>query len=184
MPLWGNKNLANNAPKENNVLAGVDATGSDLFGNTTPNAFVPNMSVGVFAANTADAKSKKHVKTPGWYTVKYHTGPIVGLGVANGGAGFSNTDTVRFSGGSANGAATITTDANGAITSFHLTNGGLGFANAASVTSTFLAANGSPSAGNTAAVGVSYTFGGRAGRVQTECLAVVKITSNTSIPVT
>lgn len=104
-----------------------------------------------------------------------------------GGSGYSNTDTLLFSNGTVNGTATISTNTTGGFTNsgITLTNVGLwsNVATNSSVVVVALAANGAPSAGTSATL-VPYlatsatgtitvansNMGGRAGRVQYECL--------------
>lgn len=53
MALWGSLDQANNAPKHT-IVAGVDANGEDLYGNTTQDVFVTGEAVGVFGVDTTE----------------------------------------------------------------------------------------------------------------------------------
>lgn len=143
------------------------------------------ITVAILAANGAVSNG---IAVGGTFTTKAATG-VVG--------GYSNTDTVLFSNGTVNATGTIVTGANGILTNTSITldNRGLWVNTAANatVTVTILAANGATSNGSLPTVSngvyavfgpqleastvngtMTFTLGGRAGRVTYETLAVVK----------
>jgi len=140
MALWGNLDQANNAPKTNGIVMNPvtgKANGSQLFNNTSPNAIINGIAVGVFGVDTTEATVKGKVNHAGWVLVKYGTGTVTGAAVANVGTAFANGETVTVSGGSANATLTVTTNATSNITSFAITNAGYGFTNTSTITSAF-----------------------------------------------
>ncbi len=55
MSLWGNRDLANNAPKFAVASGiGLSQTGSQLYANTTADVFKTNITLGVFGVSTAE----------------------------------------------------------------------------------------------------------------------------------
>lgn len=150
MSLWGSKDQANNAPKYK-ILPNSPNTGIDLYGTKV---------VGLDDGETAASGNVAH---SGWVRVERGTGPVSEITITTAGTGYSNTDTVKVSGGTVNATATIGTDGAGAITSVTITDGGAGFSNVSSSTLAI-----TTSAGTGAAL--AFTLGGRAGRVMTEVL--------------
>lgn len=141
--------------------------------------------VAILAANGAVSNG---IAVGGTFTTKAVTG-VVG--------GYSNTDTALFSNGTVNATGTIVTGANGILTNTSITldNRGLWGNTAANATVvvSILAANGAASNGSLPSVSngaysvfgaqletstangtMTFTLGGRAGRVTYETLAVVK----------
>ena len=169
----------------------------NLFANITPSAIINNMIVATYGVpNTALAKAEtlgRHdVVSPGWYLHKEGMGPVINLTITAGGSGtsaktsspnYANTDllqiTSAYAVGGSNTTATIQTNTNGVITSLGgLSNGGGMFTNYANTTLTVTNAVGGASNGSGATF--TYSLGGRAGRVQNECLvAYGTLTTNT-----
>lgn len=168
MPLWGNADAANNAPKYT-VEAASGTRGNTAYGNTTVGAFVGGATVGVFGVNPAEAAVNKDVVHPGWVVVKQGTGFVSSLAIVTGGTGYSNSDLVRVSGGTLNASATLVTNSTGGITSVSLGSKGGGFVS----TSTAAVTNstGGSSGGSNATF--SVTLGGRAGRISMETLVAM-----------
>lgn len=129
MALWGKLDQANNAVKYT-PLAGSNATGNVMYGNTTPGAFnhFRNGEVGLFGVDQTEARVKGRGVTQGWVLVKAGMGPVTAV-VATSGATFANGETVTLSNGAANGLLTLTTNATGNIASAVITNGGVFDAN-------------------------------------------------------
>lgn len=102
-----------------------------------------------------------------------------------GGSGYSNADTIVFSNGASNGAATLTTNNTGGITAVTITNAGRGFPSNTGTVVTISTSGGTngnvvvnvlgAGSGQTLAAG---TFGGRAGRKHYECLVAGSITGS------
>jgi hypothetical protein len=188
--LFGNKDLANNAPKNMFYPVNVGgntahiANGSQLWQNTTPSAFTNGMVVGLYGvSNTqvqvAQTSYSTNLSQPGWTLVRTGTGPVASANVTVIGASYSNTDTFTVSGnGCVNAVANVTTYANGSITSLKFTNYGFGFPNTAYVTKTFANSTGGTSSGSGATI--VLTLGGRAGRVQREVLVAMPTQNSAS----
>jgi hypothetical protein len=151
--LWGSKDQANNAPKYK-ILPDSPNTGVQLYGTT------------VVGLDKGEIHSGKKASNPGWVRVQYGTGPVTSLTITAAGTGYSNSDTVKVSGGTVNAAANVVTNGNGVITAVNLSSGGKGFTNVSSATVTITTGAG---AGAT----LTPVLGGRAGRVQTEVLVTV-----------
>jgi len=146
MPLWGNLDQANNAPK--NVIApatqGNKVTGTNSYGNTTVAAFVNNQVMGTFAVDTTEfnaantSSENKRISHTGWNLRKAGTGPVISFTTtATGTSGFANGETFKVSNGTINAIGTITSNATGNLISASVTNGGAGFSNATNVVITF-----------------------------------------------
>lgn len=100
-----------------------------------------------------------------------------------GGSGYSNSDTITFSNGTANGAATLTTNNTGGIVAVTLTSAGRGFPSNTGTVVTISTAGGTngnvvvnilkTGSGQT----LAYTGGGRLGRKHYECLVAGGMTA-------
>jgi hypothetical protein len=150
MPLWGNKDQANNAPKYK-ILSTSPNTGIDLFGTQ------------IVGLDDGEIQTGHKADHAGWVRVQRGTGPVASITITAGGSGYSNADTVKVSGGTTNAAATLTTNSTGGIATVTLTNGGAGFTNTSGSTLAITTANGT-------GANLAFTLGGRANRVQTEVL--------------
>ena len=151
MSLWGSLDQANNGPKFV-AIAGAKAAANGVaggntnprwisaYGNTTPDAIVNGIAVGVFGVdNVETALAHNKGLSGGWVKVIVGTGPVTAL-VANGSsssANVANGETITISGGSQNAIGTITSNATGNIASIAVTTPGFGFTNVASVTAAF-----------------------------------------------
>lgn len=110
--------------------------------------------------------------------------------IVAGGTLYANTDTVKFSNGTINAQATVTTNTTGGITSLTFSNGGGGFINNTATAVTINTATGSgatitaitatgsgsnltPTIAAGANLTLTITLGGRAGRVHNECLVAL-----------
>jgi hypothetical protein len=156
MPLWGNKDQANNAPKYK-ILPNSTANGSVLFGTQV---------VGIDDGETTTRPGVAHA---GWQRVERGTGPVSTIVVSAAGSGYNNTDVVRVSGGTVNALANVVTNGSGGITAVNIFQNGTGFVNNSTITTTVAVSNtGAASAGTGATLTV--TLGGRANRVFSETL--------------
>jgi hypothetical protein len=159
MALWGGSDYQNNAPKSTTFtsdrvakkrLTGVgnvatttsvaDVNNITSFNNTTVGAFQSLVTRGTFgvSVNEAQIKAGKGGVSPGWVNVSYGTGPVTYFTVNSATtSGFANGETVKISGATTNGSATVTTNATGNVVSLAVTYGGAGFTNAAAVSLAF-----------------------------------------------
>lgn len=182
--LWGNNAAAaTEAPYGYYpVLPTNAANGQTLYGNTTIGAFINNVSVGVFGANSAQAGSTgaHSAYHAGWVTVTRFTGPIVSLTLGTNPGGYTNSNTfsVLVGGGTANANVTFATNSTGFATgTVTILNGG-SFANTDSANLTFFVAN---TAGQVKGTNPTFTvtFGGKAGRRNYETLVAMGSMANT-----
>ena len=181
MSLWGNLDASNNAPQFSG-LGGYDtsATGvslsnasiSAVFNNVTIGATETDVALGVFAVDTAEIVSnafEDHTGAhAGWVARRAFTGPVVSI-TANAGAVAVNSY-ITFSGGSGGAGAglTGTTAANAQIfvnTAGYIVN--------VTVNSGGSYANTPVALPNTGNAVFTVTMGGRANRVQQECLVAM-----------
>lgn len=168
MPLWGNADAANSAPKYT-VDAASGARGPAAYGNTTVGAFVDGASMGVFGVDAAEASISDVVVHPGWVVVRQGTGYVDSVAVAVGGTGYSNSDKIVISGGTSNASGTLVTNSTGGVVSAALSDGGAGFVSTTSVSVTN--STGGTSAGSNAVI--TAALGGRAGRTSMETLVAM-----------
>ena len=198
MPQWGNTDAAANSVKYATELTDGQCQGSGnvnkaannaaLFGNTTLSAFVPGKEVGQFPVTVqemANTQGERHdVTHAGWNMRHAWSGPVVSFGVSVGGTGYANTDLVKVSGGTTNAAGAISTNSTGGIVSVAVTTSGNGFINVSSSTLAITNATGGASAGSGSTL--TFTLGGRAGRVFYENIVAMGSISSTgnSIPTT
>lgn len=174
MPLWlGLDTNANSAPKFKNILAGTGKTGANTYANVTPSGFGHSngMSQGVFGVDITEnaLTGGRKVAHAGWNIVRQGTGPIASIAVSNNGSGYANTNLVRVSNGIVNAAATVATDGSGGITGIVVTTPGRGFINVATSVVAITNSTGGATGVGTGGV-LAASLGGRAGRVQYECL--------------
>ena len=169
MTLWGNKDFAtgNNKPLYANT---TNTTSNSVINGTSAN-LVYGVVAGVSATEeSSSAGTKQNPTHAGWVSLKFGTGPIVGVSLTNGGTVNANgfivvTDSSDTQGSGANISYTINAVSN-TVTSVTLVNGGSGFSNAALLSYTVTGAN-------LAQPTLSITLGGRAGRIQTETLVAM-----------
>lgn len=101
---------------------------------------------------------------------------IINVAIIAGGTAYSNSDTLTFSNGTANGAASLTTNATGGISAVTITNAGRGFAANTDVVVTFNTSTGSTAnivvhtLGTGSGATLTPVLGGRANRVHYETL--------------
>ena len=178
MSLWGNLDASNNAPYFSG-LGGyktsvniANAQIDQVFNNVTISSTEANVALGVFGVDTteiADTSIETHSGAhAGWIARRAFTGPVLSIS-ANAGAVAVNSY-ITFTGGSAGAAAGLTgnTAANAQIyvnSAGYIVNvtvnGGGSYAN------TPIAL---PNTGNAV---FTVTMGGRANRVQQECLVAM-----------
>jgi hypothetical protein len=182
--LWGNNAAAGSEAPYGYypVLPTNAANGQTLYGNTQIGAFINNVSVGMFGANSAQAgntgaHSAYHA---GWITVTRFTGPILTLTLTSAPGGYTNSNTysLLIGGGSANANVTFTTNATGFATgAVTIVNGG-SFANTDVANLTYFVANTAAQIkGTTPTFTVAY--GGKAGRRNYETLVAMGSMANT-----
>ena len=189
---WGNQDVVSNVSTVIQLATAnkpnVVANGSVLFHNSNSGAVTNGMVVGIYGVtNTmvqaAQANHATHLTGPGWTLVRQGTGAVNTIAASVGGTGYSNTDVYTIScNGSVNATFNPVTNATGGILSFTVNNYGFGFPNVAFCTESFANSTGGPTLGSGATV--TFTLGGRAGRINREILASVKTmtsTSNTSL---
>ena len=103
MPLWGNKDTANNKPK-----------------------FVGAANVAkVSGVTVAEAQTDKGIAQPGWVQTTLGTGGVVSISITTPGTGYANGDAVVAANTYGSGfAGTVTTNAAGAITAVNIASPG------------------------------------------------------------
>lgn len=173
MPLWGNIDNANSSTifavaQTKNQANTVNRTA--VYGNTTVGAFVENLAVGQFGVSAGEMANTNGESTKiahaGWNLRTVGVGPLDQLTISNGGTLYSNTNTFSIASATGNNAqGTVTTDANGTITSLTFTTLGSGF-DSANPDLVVVSANGINAE-------FSVTASGRAGRVQYETLVAM-----------
>lgn len=194
MPLWGNKDLANNSPIFTPLQVNLSANrvnANTLFGNTTVGAFksnnVPmNKAVGVFGVDTTEAANTatdgKKVQHAGWNLRTVGTGPVTAITITAAGKLYTNGDIITVNPGSspasANASAVIATNGLGNVVSVSITSGGAGFTTTAPSSITVANSTGGATLGSLATF--TATAGGRAGRVQMETLVALRSLSGDS----
>jgi len=188
--LWGANGASSaNVPKHT-LITNINPTGASvnnatMYTNTTPNAIVKNMVVGVYGVTptevtVANTAGKKDVMA-GWVLRRSGMGPVSGYVMSNTGTGYSNNDQVTVKATACvNTAANVTTNSTGGIISLsNWTNGGGMFPNTASVTVAI--ANTTGGAANGSNFAATVTLGGRAGRHSNELLVSnYQMTGNSS----
>jgi len=166
MALWSNSDANTSAPKY--AVAGglgVSANGQTLYANTTIDAYVQNLAIGVEGVTaTEEASDTLGTQHAGWNLVKRGTGPVVSITANTGAYSPDGNVYLTFSNGGTN-----TTTANAQI----ITNG------SKQIISINVNAGGeysaTPTIGAVANANVAFTItmGGRANRVQTETLVAM-----------
>ncbi|MGI9215007.1 MAG: hypothetical protein ACR2HS_05080 [Gammaproteobacteria bacterium] len=170
MALWNSNDQANNAPKYT-VVAGVNANGEQMFGNTQVSAFVTEQATGIFGVDTTEAGiltgEGKKVAHAGWNLRKAGSGPVTGIIITGGNVNYNTNGFITFTstnGSGANASYTVNTVSN-TISTITLNSGGSGYTEAPTAT----AAN----ATGVNSATFTLTMGGRAGRVQYETLVAM-----------
>lgn len=166
MALWSNSEANTSAPKY--AVAGglgVSANGQTLYANTTIDAYVPNLAIGVegvtAAEEASDALGTQHA---GWNLVKRGTGPVVSITANTGAYSPDGNVYLTFANGGTNTTtanAQIVTNGSKQIISITVNEGG-----EYSATPTIGAVANSNAA-------FTITMAGRANRVQTETLVAM-----------
>lgn len=181
MALWGNKDYPNSNQKP--VFANTTTTTS----NSVINSTTANVVYGVVAGVSAAEQTTNATKSPvpqhaGWVANKIGTGPITAVTVTNGGSGINSAGFIVLTDGSALGQGTggnlsytiantqntlqaySTNPAWNGVATVAVVNGGSLYSNSGAITGVV-----SVSA-NTTQPTLTFTLGGRAGRIQTETL--------------
>jgi hypothetical protein len=166
MALWSNSEANTSAPKF--AVAGglgVSANGQTLYANTTIDAYVQNLAIGVEGVTAAEeASDTLGTQHAGWNLVKRGTGPVVSITANTGAYSPDGNVYLTFSNGGTNTTtanAQIVTDGSKQILSITVNDGGEYSA--------------TPTIGAVANANVAFTItmGGRANRVQTETLVAM-----------
>lgn len=165
MSLWSNTDTATSAPKFNVAGGlGVSANGQTLYGNTTADAYVSGVEIGVFGMSVEE---------------KTGTGNVSSLTIVSAGSGFTARPTLSITGANTTPA---TATANGKIVSASIYAAGTGY----EVDDTFTT-NGTPTVGvitvtgvddNGNVTGISITTAGNFSTLPT--LSTYGFASNTS----
>ena len=166
----------------------------NMFGNTTPGAFIPGAAYGVFGAGAnssgaagielaVDNAAGRKLTHAGWQLRKAGTGPVVSVTYSGATAtGYNNADILVVKSQQASGNATIamTTNSSGGNLTLSITNAGAGFltttipvSNLFITNSTGGTAAGNSTVGNSTVAWFTVNIGGRAGRVQYETLVAM-----------
>lgn len=175
MSLWGNVDASNNAPNFSGITGYKTTTSvansqiAAVYGNTDIGATEANVALGVFGVDTTEitvATAGTHSGAhAGWIARRAFTGPIVSVTANAGAVGPAATAasyTLAITGGgvgNTGASIVVTTNAAGYITTINVNSGG-------SYTTTPVA----NTFGNTV---FTITMGGRANRVQEECLVAM-----------
>ena len=177
MPLWGNLDASNNAPRIGDT-AGYGGSTPQVtnntrvyFANTQIGAFSAKQAIGVFGVDAAEQKisatstTTGHPQHAGWVIRRVGTGPVVTVTANAGSVGansyitFTKGDGIDGSGNTAANAQ-ISVNTAGYITGITINSGG-SYANTPIATA---------NSGNSS---LTVTVGGRAGRVQTETIVAM-----------
>jgi len=134
--------------------ASTGAKGQAQYGNT------------IFAVNATESNVADAGIAPGWVKVNRGKGALEAIEITEAGTGYANTDTINVQNtAGANAAASIVTDADGAITAVTITDEG-GLFTVKNPTATITTAEGTGAT-------LTATVGGRAGRVTYETLVAL-----------
>jgi hypothetical protein len=178
MSLWGNLDASNNAPYFSGLggyktsINVANAQITQIFNNATIGATETDVAMGVFAVDTteiADVSVETHSGShAGWIARRAFTGPVVSI-VANSGAVGVNSY-ITFSGGSA-GAGVGTTGNTAANAQIYVNSAG--YIVNVTLLSSGSYANTPVATANQGNASFTITMGGRANRVQQECLVAM-----------
>lgn len=147
----------------------------NLFGNTTPGAFVNGMAVGVFGADatetTVQAGKLAHA---GWQLRKAGTGSITSITYTGTATGYNNTDVITVASPAAGGnaTATVSTNASGGALVITISSAGYGFT-AVNATPNVAIANSTGGSSGGSGATFAAVAGGKAGRVFYETLVAM-----------
>jgi hypothetical protein len=155
----------------------------NMFGNTTPGAFIPGMAAGIFGVDATEMGLQHTSGHAGWVYRKAGTGPVVSVTYSGAtAAGYNNADILVVKSQQASGNATIamTTNSTGGNLTLSITNVGAGFltttipvSNLFITNSTGGTAAGNSTVGNSTVAWFTVNIGGRAGRVHCETLVAM-----------
>jgi hypothetical protein len=178
MSLWGNLDASNNAPYFSGLsgyktsVSVANAQITQVFNNATISATETDVTLGVYAVDTteiADVTVENHSGAhAGWIARRAFTGPVVSI-VANTGSVAVNSY-ITFSGGSA-GAGDLTTGNTAANARIYVNTAG--YIVNVTLLSSGSYANTPVATANQGNASFTITMGGRANRVQQECLVAM-----------
>jgi hypothetical protein len=170
-----NANFGNTSP---GARANVDV---NMFDNTTPNAFINTMTIGVFGVSATQQQnnvlnhSTEHPAHAGWNLRRAGSGGIISVAYTGTATSYTNNDLIIVSSPVAGGNATfkISTNTSGGALTFTQNSAGFGFF-VVNATANVVYAN---STGGATTTGSGATFtataGGRAGRVHYETIVAM-----------
>lgn len=167
----GHTNYANQVPFwTQDTLRSVDTA------NTTANS-VNSHGVTIFGIPPATVATKrggsgKKVANPGWVRQQKGTGPVVSFTPSVAGTGYVNGNIVTVTGGVSPANGTITTNGAGAVVSIAIINGGKFQTSTGTTVAVANSTGGATGVGSGATI--TFTLGGRAGRVTSEVLVAMK----------
>lgn len=183
MALWGNKDYPNSNQKP--VFANTTTTTSNSVINSTTANVVYGVVAGVSATEQENALAAPVPQHAGWVSMKIGTGPITAVTVGAGGSGINAAGFIVLTDGSPLGRGTLanlsftiantqntlqaysTNAAWNGVATVTVVNGGSLYSDAGDIT--YAVSN----AANTTQPTLTFTLGGRAGRVQTETLVAM-----------
>jgi hypothetical protein len=178
--LWGSNAASSaNSPTHSSALVRANTTNQTAaFQNTSPSLMFGNNAVfGVYGvtntmvkAAESNATHKTLNLTPGWYSVLQGMGPVANIVINTAGSLYSNNDKLIVTSASGvNTTANVSTNATGGVVGFgpFSVSGGK-FVNVGSLTVAITNTTGG-TANGTLFTGTAV-LGGRAGRIQRECL--------------
>jgi len=123
MSQWGKNDVASNSViwAPTNVKVGATrANANTLYGNTTPDAYIPGRTDGMFGVDTTE--------------VNVNGGPVAQMTITFAGSGYNANASVSITGGGgSDAAANATVGATGRITSVNISNAGSGYVNSPTV---------------------------------------------------
>jgi len=159
-----------------NTSAGSRASVNvNMFGNTTPGAFMENVAVGIFGADAAETTAQAgKLAHAGWQIRKAGTGSIASVSYTGTATNYDNTDVITVSSPAAGGnaTATVATNSTGGALVLTLTNAGFGFT-AVNATPNVAIANSTGGASGGSGATFTSRAGGRAGRIHYETLVAM-----------
>ena len=154
----------------------------NMFGNVTPGAFISDIAVGVFGADTTETTVSGKLTHAGWQLRKAGTGSIISLTYTGTANGYNNNDVITVASPQAGGntTATVSTNATGGALVLTISVPGRGFT-AVNATPNVAIANSTGGASGGSGATFIAVAGGRAGRVHYETLvAMGSITGDAS----
>jgi hypothetical protein len=133
MPLWGSVDQEDDLPKFHTLENKAAGETANLYANVTLGAVQDHQVVGLYGVDVTEANLIGKGVAPGWVLVRSGTGPVLTIGITDGGTGFGNLGVVSVSNGVVNAHGLATTNSTGGITAITILDGGDGFVNSTAV---------------------------------------------------